>query len=81
MWAAGLVLLRSTGSVAAGAWTRASGMWDLPRPGTEPVSPVSEGRVLTTEPSGKSKTAILLNLNSFGYFVRLGLSAVFDYLC
>ena len=81
MWAAGLVLLRSTGSVAAGTWTRASGMWDLPRPGTEPVSPVSEGRVLTTEPSGKSKTAILLNLNSFGYFVRLGLSAVFDYLC
>ena len=30
------------------------GMWDLPRPGLEPVSPALEGRFLTTAPPGKS---------------------------
>ena len=30
------------------------GMWDLPRPGLEPVSPALEGRFLITEPPGKS---------------------------
>ena len=29
-------------------------MWDLPRPGIEPVSSALAGRFLTTEPSGKS---------------------------
>ena len=29
-------------------------MWDLPRPGLEPVSPALAGRFLTTEPPGKS---------------------------
>ena len=29
------------------------GMWDLPRPGLEPVSPALAGRFLTTEPPGK----------------------------
>ena len=29
------------------------GMWDLPRPGLEPVSPASAGRVSTTVPPGK----------------------------
>ena len=29
-------------------------MWDLPRPGMEPVSPALAGRFLTTEPPGKS---------------------------
>ena len=28
-------------------------MWDLPRPGLEPVSPASAGRLSTTEPPGK----------------------------
>ena len=28
-------------------------MWDLPRPGTEPVSPALAGRFFTTEPPGK----------------------------
>ena len=28
-------------------------MWDLPRPGLEPVSPVLAGRFLTTAPPGK----------------------------
>ena len=29
------------------------GMWDLPRPGLEPVSPALAGRFLTTAPPGK----------------------------
>ena len=29
------------------------GMWDLPRPGLEPVSPALAGRVSTTAPPGK----------------------------
>ena len=29
------------------------GMWDLPRPGLEPVSPALAGRFSTTEPPGK----------------------------
>ena len=29
------------------------GMWYLPRPGLEPVSPAFAGRFLTTEPPGK----------------------------
>ena len=37
--------------------TRASllpGMWDLPGPGIEPMSPALAGGFLTTEPPGKS---------------------------
>ena len=30
------------------------GMWDLPRPGLEPVSPASAGRFSTTAPPGKA---------------------------
>ena len=30
-----------------------SGMWDLPRPGPEPVSPALAGRFSTTAPPGK----------------------------
>ena len=31
------------------------GMWDLPRPGLEPVSPALAGRLSTTAPPGKLK--------------------------
>ena len=31
------------------------GMWDLPRPGLEPVSPALAGRLSTTAPAGKPK--------------------------
>ena len=31
------------------------GMWDLPRPGLEPVSPALAGRLSTTAPPGKPK--------------------------
>ena len=39
------------------------GMWDLPRPGIEPMPPALAGRFLTTMPPGKS-------LHSF-FFIRL----------
>ena len=35
------------------------GMWDLPRPGLEPVSPALAGRFSTTAPPGKPKTIFL----------------------
>ena len=56
-----LLLLWSTGSRCAGfssCGTRAQllcGMWDLPGPGLEPVSPALTGGFLTTTPPGKSQ--------------------------
>ena len=38
-------------------------MWDLPRPGLEPVSPALAGRFLTTAPPGKSLISFLTVLN------------------
>ena len=35
------------------------GMWDLPRPGLEPVSPALAGRFSTTAPPGKPSRAYL----------------------
>ena len=37
-----------------GSWAHLlRGMWDLPRPGLEPMSPASAGRFSTTAPPGK----------------------------
>ena len=36
------------------------GMWDLPRPGFEPVSPALAGRFLTTVPPGKPQTYVFI---------------------
>ena len=36
-------------------------MWDLPRPGLEPMSPALAGRFSTTAPSGKPYAWILTN--------------------
>ena len=36
------------------------GMWDLPRPGLEPVSPALAGRFSTTAPPGKPYTFFLI---------------------
>ena len=59
------LLLRSTGSrrassviVAHGA-RLLRGMWDLPRPGLEPVSPALAGRLSTTAPPGKPPLGFL----------------------
>ena len=38
------------------------GMWDLPRPGLEPVSPALAGRFSTTAPPGKPSNYILILL-------------------
>ena len=41
-------------------WLR--GMWDLPRPGLEPVSPALAGRFSTTAPPGKPEKALFLTI-------------------
>ena len=38
------------------------GMWDLPRPGLEPVSPALAGRFSTTAPPGKPGAIYLIKL-------------------
>ena len=39
---------------SCGSWAQSlRGMWDLPRPGLEPVSPALAGRFPTTAPPGK----------------------------
>jgi len=41
---------------SCGAWASlVHGMWDLPRPGIEPMSPALGGGLLTTGPPGKSR--------------------------
>ena len=48
------LLLQSTGSSNCGSRAQLlRGMWDLPRPGLEPVSPALAGRFSTTAPPGK----------------------------
>ena len=52
------------------------GMWDLPRPGLEPVSPALAGRLSTTAPPGKPLIFILLmvshrSLRIFSLFFSL----------
>ena len=47
--------LQSEGSVVVAQGLRCqASMWDLPRPGIEPVSPELAGGFLTTGPRGKS---------------------------
>ena len=41
------------------------GMWDLPRPGLEPVCPALAGRFSTTAPPGKPKNWILTAASLF----------------
>ena len=43
-------------------------MWDLPRPGLEPVSPALAGRFLTTAPQGKPYTTVLTILFPSFYY-------------
>ena len=43
-----------------GSWAQLlCGMWDLPRPGLEPVSPALVGRFSTTVPPGKPHVGLL----------------------
>ena len=43
------------------------GMWDLPRPGLEPMSPALAGRLPTTAPPGKPSFFLFLNFILFFY--------------
>ena len=46
-----------------GSWAQLlRGMWDLPRPGLEPVSPALAGRFSTTVPPGKPWSVFLISL-------------------
>ena len=65
-----LVVVHSLLTVAAslimehGLWGRPAqlpcGLWDLPRPGIEPVSPALQGRFLTTGPPGKARLFLFI---------------------
>ena len=44
------------------------GMWDLPRPGLEPVCPALAGRLSTTAPAGKPQARTFLKANYSFYF-------------
>ena len=57
---------------SCGAWAQLlRGMWDLPGPGLEPVSPALAGRFLTTVPRGKSQPGILQKCKSPGPLLGL----------
>ena len=47
------------------------GMWDLPRPGPEPVSPALAGRLSTTAPPGKPSFSAFLKSQIICLFVLL----------
>ena len=65
---------RKLSSCGSRAWLL-RGMWDLPRPGLEPVSPALAGRLSTTAPPGKPLTSVLrgaCNRNTYLYsFLKL----------
>ena len=52
---------------SCGTWAQLfHGMWDLPGPGLEPMSPPLAGGFLTTAPPGKSHTYFLRRLLGLG---------------
>ena len=54
------------------------GMWDLPRPGLEPVSPALAGRFSTTAPPGKPYHIFLIHSSVDGH---LGCFCVLAVVC
>ena len=51
-------MLRTCRLSSCGSWAQLlRGMWDLPRPGLEPVSPALAGGFSTTAPPGKPCTS------------------------
>ena len=64
VWASVVV---ARGLSSCGAQTQLlCGMWDLPRPGLEPVSPALAGGFLTTAPPGKSSAITLIVISVYG---------------
>ena len=55
------------------------GMWDLPRPGLEPVSPALAGRFSTTAPPGKPPVQCLDQ--NFSYVPKTHVDCVNIYYC
>ena len=53
------------------------GMWDLPRPGLEPVSPALAGRFSTTAPPGKPWILLLKNFCHVSFYLDLSLQSTF----
>ena len=49
------------------------GMWDLPRPGLEPMSPALAGRLSTTVPPGKPRPSFLKKIYLFIYLCMAAL--------
>ena len=52
------------------------GMWDLPRPGLEPMSPAWAGRFSTTVPPGKPLKDSLMLIFFFNFAFEIDLSAL-----
>ena len=52
-------------------------MWDLPRPGTEPVSPALAGRILPTALSGESRSAFFHVLSYLEFTFSIKLNVVY----
>ena len=58
---------------SCGSWAHLlRGMWDLPGPGLEPVSPALAGRFSTTAPPGKPSWEFLIDLQSNMVHLRTG---------
>ena len=53
-------------------------MWDLPRPGIEPVSPALAGGFLTTVPPGKSQVTVLRFEIPFAIWAEMCLEFMFS---
>ena len=53
---------------SCGSWDQLlRGMWDLPRPGLEPVSPALAGRFSTTVPPGKPRSVYFLTAHYLAF--------------
>ena len=52
------------------------GMWNLPGPGVEPMSPALAGGFLTTAPTGKSSNFLLISCNIYFLFQILHFSVL-----
>ena len=52
------------------------GMWDLPGPGMEPVSPALGGGFFTTEPPGKPRKGLVLYIGNGSIRIELQLGLI-----
>ena len=68
---------------SCGAWALLHGMWDLPRPGLEPVSPALTGGYLTTAPPGKPYSVFLIVffVAFFGHLLNIYSHSIFHLHC